>query len=285
MKPRRITSWARESLARRACPRRFFLRYLAPDLDGKLRRLSQLKSTRELGGYLTHEAMARLVRTVADGGHLADLPNLADETVDAFESVIHASRTAGAGRLLDRLQLAEGFNGGLDDDEISYWRQAIPICIENGRRVMATLGISPRSSRQIEVEQEFRVDRGSHERRLVVDVIVADRNLVVIDWKCHGIENEDLAQVRDYQRYLCEIRGIPQSRSFGFVVDLIREEILESHFRPVEQRLNSRAVTSLPQQRSNNILDRYPARANAEACRICAYASACESSAWKEARP
>lgn len=282
MRPRRITSWARESLARRACPRRFFFRHLAPDFDGTLRRLSHLKSTRELGGHFIHQAMAQLVRNVADGGHLADIPSLAEDTLAAFDSVIQDSRTVGAGTFLGTLQIAEGFNGCLDDDEIEYWRQAIPACIENGRRVMATLCISPRKGREIQAEQEFRVDRGSHERRLVVDVIVADRNLMVIDWKCHSVSNEDLAQVRDYQKYLCEIRGIPHSRAFGFVVDLLREEVMESHFRPVASRLNPRA--EIQRERPSNVLDRYPARAHEEACRICPFASACDSSAWKGAR-
>lgn len=283
MKPRRITSWARESLARRVCPRRFFLRYLAPDFDGKLRRLSCLKSTRELGGHLIHEAMARLVRNIANGGHLADIPSLDNEALNAFDSVIRDSRAAGAGSFLGKLQLAESFNGCLDNDEIEYWRQAIPLCVENGRRVMATLGIAPREGREIEAEQEFRIDRGSHERRLVVDVMIADRNLLVIDWKCHSIGNEDLTQVREYQKYLCEIRRTPHSRAFGFVVDLIREEVIEAHFRPVEQRLNTRKIAGIPRERSSNILDRYPARASDEACRICPFASVCESSVWKGA--
>ncbi len=274
------TSWTRQEAARDKCPKRYYLAYLDPTQIGAA--YLSLKSVRELGGHLIHSALARIVRRVADGGRLADEEGVAESTLTRFDEIVAACRHLPAGIRTGGLQIAELFNGMDPVEEIDYWRELIPIAIGNGIRSMYTLDFrSDASNRTTQAEKEIRYSRHAREHRGVIDVLIRDgKNHVVIDWKCHCISPTDLRQVEFYQDFLMKADQIPESRLFGFAVDLRREEIVRADFRPTSRRLNAR-LPSRPLISSAKNREPYPARPSLENCTRCAFASVCEHSELK----
>ncbi len=171
MKP--LTSWTRQVSAQNKCPKRFFLRYLEPSGIG--RRFHRLKSIRELGGHVVHFALAKVVRSVANGDRVSDHPDAGKTALEEFNRIVAASASSPPWRLLYECQLAEFHNGQAADDEIAHWREIIPLCVENGLRVMQTMDFrSDAGKRKMLAEQEFRFLRSGREHRCVMDVLVHD---------------------------------------------------------------------------------------------------------------
>lgn len=281
MKP--LTSWTRQSSSRDKCPKRFFLRYLEP--TGIATRFHGLKSVRELGGHVVHVELARIVKALANGDRISDHQDGGLAALESFNHVVGKSAALPAWTLAKECQVAEFHNGQNPIEEIEYWREIIPVCIENGLRVMHTLGLrSDAGERSMLAEEEIRFQRSGRAHRCVIDVLVRDkRDRTVIDWKCHSITNADVQQVRFYQDYIAKAEQIPYSRLYGFAVDLLREEIMPAHFRPHDPPPNNRHPSRLivPERTANP----YASRSSLENCSRCPFAAICADSAVKPTRP
>lgn len=252
------------------------MRYL--DSSGIGRRFHRLKSVRELGGHVVHSTLAKVVRAVANGDRISDHPDAGKIALREFDRIATASAALPPWKLLHECQIAELHNGQTADDEISHWREIIPLCVKNGRRVMYMMDFrTDAGERRMLAEQEFRFLKSEREHRGIIDVLLHDgKNRTVIDWKCHSISNTDVRQVHFYQDHLSRAEGVPYSRLYGFVVDLLREEIMPAHFRPLNVILE-RPVRLLSAPRASS--DPYPARASLANCGRCPFAAICADSA------
>ncbi len=153
-----------------------------------------------------------------------------------FGLIVEQSQQTAPGILHGGLQVAEIFNGYSCSAEIGDWKDKIPVAVENGLRLAHYLNFRKN-------QDDYRLDaeqRGSfvHRRkahRFVIDVLVCDGiNTSVFDWKTHNITRTDRQQVGLYQNYLLKSRNIPPTRLYGFVVDLLHEQIVEHHYRAIE---------------------------------------------------
>lgn len=276
------TSFSREQNAKLSCPRRFKFRYLDEDPDGRLAAFRKLMSVRELGGHVVHMALAGMVKRVAAGSRVSEEFFIIDEAVKSFKSIVANSLACEPGKLLGTLQLAETHNSVDATDDIKHWLDIIPVCVENGLRVALQFGLhSDSSDYRLEAEKRGRLWKNGREHRFVVDVLISQPHAVqVIDWKCHSIRDEDLHQVSTYQQYLIEKENVPNSKVYGFAVDLLRERVHEWHYRPIERlrtkRFSMRSTLgiSAPAQRND-----YAPHPSAAACSICPFAAICDYAA------
>lgn len=267
------TSFSRQEASRQKCPKRFFFTYI--DDSGAAVPYRRVKSIREVGGIVVHQEIAKICNGVGDGARVSDFANAHEHALRRFEKVITDARLSTEAEF----RIAE-FENGLDlKDEIDHWRTIVPLCVANARRVMLSLDLRSNSAHStIIAEREISFKNHGRQHRGIIDLMIRTReSTLVVDWKCHAIENTDLRQVQHYQRYLHEAEGVPTSRLSGIAVDLIREELVESHYRP-EQRLINR-----PRQRSILLelapdKDPYPARPSEENCGRCAYTAICRDS-------
>ncbi len=277
MKP--LTSWTRQVSAHDKCPKRFYLRYLEP--SGISQRFNCLRSVRELGGHVVHAVLATVVRAVANGDRVGDHPYSGQRALEEFDRIVADSGSLPPWKLLHECQVAELHNGQLAQEEIAHWREIIPLCVENGLRVMQTLGFrSDAGERKMLAEQGFRFKTSERVHRGIIDVLLRDgKNWTVYDWKCHSISNTDVRQVHFYQDYLAKAEGVPHSRLHGFAVDLLREEIMPVHFRPHDHptQIRHRVRLHVPEKSANP----FGARATLENCSRCPFAAVCAESAVK----
>ncbi|MFZ4774040.1 MAG: PD-(D/E)XK nuclease family protein [Terrimicrobiaceae bacterium] len=276
MKP--ATSWTKQEAARQKCAKRFFLTYL--DTTGVGAAYKSLKSTRELGGYAIHGVLADIIRAVAEGGRISDHPKAGAIALSRFEQVVQISLGVTPWERIYGLQVAEIHNGIDAREEIDHWREIIPRCIENGLRVMSSLGLRSNSSDyRLLAETEVRFEKTGRERRCVIDLLIEDgKNRMVVDWKCHGITNSDLSQVRLYQEYIAKSQAVPFSRLHGLAVDLIREETIEAHYRPLDRLLSHRPSPGKPTASREDARESYPAHPSCENCARCPFAAVCADS-------
>lgn len=276
MKP--LASWTRQISAQDRCPKRFYLRYLEP--SGIALRFRRLKSVRELGGHVVHATLAKVVKAVANGDRVSDQHGAMEGALKEFNRILAASASLPPWTLLHECQVAEFHNGRHPKEEIAHWREIIPVCVENGLRVMHTLGFrSDAGERSMRAEEEIHFQKTGREHRCVIDVLVRDgKDRTVVDWKCHSISNTDVRQVHFYQDYLAKAEHVPHSRLHGFAIDLLREEIMPAHFRPydVMPKRPTRALSALTKS-----TDPYPARPSLENCARCPFAAVCANSKVK----
>lgn len=83
-------------------------------------RRRQLYSVRELRGLLIHEALASVVRRVADGGRVSDEGGVAEEARRQLLEIVPRSLATSPGELQEGRQLAETFNGVIPEDDIRH---------------------------------------------------------------------------------------------------------------------------------------------------------------------
>ena len=225
------------------CPKRFYFRYLFkpedPTEKEQHRSLRKLYGIRELAGHLIHGAIAGEVRAYADG-NMWNYENAGKRCRERFLDVVCRSYAEEPGVLLDDLQLAEAYNGcGIQElrDDITFWRDVIPIMIENAWRACFTLGLQQsKSGYSLFAEHKVEHKIGDKTHHLVFDVMTqSSARSMVIDWKTHEIDNEDIYQVQRYLRCLHETQGIPTLRLFGFAVNLLTEEITSITYNPFPQ--------------------------------------------------
>ena len=276
----KINSWTQQQTAKLKCPRRYFLRYLDPMKRGKPYR--QLYAVRELGGVLIHEALAGIVRRVADGGRVSDEDGVAEEAQKQFLEIVARSLATPPGVLIEGRQLAETFNGMVPDDDIRHWKDYIPECIRNGIRVMITLGIRTDSGTySVEAEKRISYTRKGRSYRGVMDVYITDgRERIIIDWKTHEITSTDLKQLDHYIRYVERVEGIPATRITGFAVDLAREKPIPRRLRPEGVFIGARDHygSGNSTEGSAEKVDPHPSKPSIAACGICPFAAICEDS-------
>jgi len=276
------TSWTRQQASDSYCPKRFYFRYLSKNNEIAAS-LLRLMSARELGGHLIHQALAGIVTRVASGAHISDESGVIADTLQRFEEIVEASCAAGSGKLTGDLQLVEPYNGAIVEEDISHWKEVIPVCVENGIRTLIHFGVrSNTENYRVEAERRIRFQHQGREHTCVIDLLISEpKRTVVLDYKCHAIQNRDLQQVLLYQSYLAKACGVPASRLYGFCVDLLREEILEKHYRPYDQI--SKAGYSAPsdpiaRKGINQSRDPYAPRPSLENCQACPFTSICSES-------
>jgi hypothetical protein len=267
------------------CPKRYFYRYIyRPDSaeeQAEHSRRRQLYGLRELAGHLVHRTLAEMVEAIADGDFSWNAGKAGQACLDGFMEIVAKSLALEPGEWEGGLQLAETFNGLKGDaiaEEVKFWRDSIPTMIENGFRVALHLGIRQRAP-DYSVEAEKRVvwQRNGGAVPLVLDVLTQSQYRVLcIDWKCHAIDNTDVAQVRSYLQYLHQGKGIPDSRLYGFAVDLRREEFVSIdykrpglHTSTLATSLAALGILSAPPK------DPHPARPHPDLCTRCPYAAIC----------
>jgi hypothetical protein len=271
------------------CPKRYYFRYrYRPESSEEQAEHSQrglLYGLRELGGHVLHISLAQMVEAIADGNFSWNAEKAGQECLNGFMEIVARSLALEPGEWDGGLQVAETFNGMQACDlaeEVKFWRDSIPTMIENGFRVAHQLDIRQRTS-DYSVEAEKRVvwQKNGGTVPMVIDVLTQSRyRAMCIDWKCHAIDNTDVAQVRSYLQCLHQGAKIPDSRLYGFAVDLRREEIVPIKYDPYSLRPSYRA-TSLaalgvppPQPK-----DPHPARPHPDLCIRCPYRAICPSTA------
>lgn len=272
----KISSWSRQLEGRSKCPKRFYFRYLDEKEETIAKR--SIVSIRELGGSLVHQALAKVIQSVAHGKSISEFSTVPADTAREFAETMLKARHAN--KHSPHLRIAEFENGIEAEEEIAHWQQLIATCIENGIRVLMQLrlrGDSEENSAQAEIKVKY--TKSGLERRGVIDLLLRQgKNYIVVDWKCHRIENADITQVREYQKLLSHKEGIPPSRLTGLVVDLIREETIKVDFNPLNQLLSPRRHSLALQHVSDPQRERFPARPSLENCQRCAFASTCSDS-------
>jgi hypothetical protein len=272
------------------CPQRYWFRYrYAPTNTDELidhRRRSNLWGLRELGGHLIHRRAAEMVNAIADGDHGWNYTQAGKECQREFLSIVAKSLAAEPGEFTGGNQIAETFNGATPaeiKDEISHWRDVIPLAIENAFRAAHTLGIPHRSSNiTVETEKEvsFRKDGETYNGK--IDVLMQSKFQVkIIDWKCHRIDDTDLFQVRGYLDSQRITKEIPVSALFGFAVDLLREDIVAVSYDPFGLKRSSftSQANPLPQLGIRAKANPVAANPHYELCLRCPYAGRCTQSA------
>jgi|GEM_PF-3053123 len=284
MKPNtfsKTSSWTRQQTAKLKCPQRYFLRYLDPEKTGEPYR--QLYSVRELGGLLIHEALAGVVRRVADGGRVSDEDGVAEEARRHFLEIVAHSLATPPGELMEGRQLAETFNGIVPEDDIRHWLDYIPECIHNGIRLMITLDIRTDSGAySVEAEKAFSHTWRGKLHRGVMDVYIKDgRNRIIVDWKTHEITSTDFRQLDHYIRYLEREEGVPTSRITGYAVDLAREKIIPRQLKPEGVFIGARDKYGQgdPKEGPPEKTNPFPSKPSIAACGICPFTAVCKSSA------
>jgi hypothetical protein len=277
----KTSSWTQQQTARLKCPKRYFYRYLDPAKAGEPYR--QLYSVRELGGLLIHEALAGVVRRVADGGRVSDEKGVAEEARSRFLEIVAHSLATLPRELSGGRQLAETFNGVTPDDDIRHWKDYIPECINNGLRLMITLGFRSNSGNyMLEVERRYSFNRSGRTYRGVMDVYIQDdRDRIIIDWKTHEITSTDLQQLDHYIRHIERKEGIPASRITGIAVDLAREKPIPRRLKPEGLLIGARDKygKSEPSQNPPENDDPHLSKPSIAACEICPFTAICKDSA------
>jgi hypothetical protein len=268
----------------RRCPKRYYFRYFyKPGLDEALdyARRRRLYGIRELGGHLIHQAAADMVRAMAAGkGWSYATSGRMHRKI--FLDVVAKSLAAAPGEWIDGLQLAETFNGASPSsirDEVNHWSVLIPHAIENAWLAAQSLGLRlAKSAREIETERQFLWHKGGQTMHYVVDVLVREPKLTVcIDWKCHEIDNADIAQVRHYLDYLHYREKIPDNYLHGIAVNLITADIVEIRYRPHELGRRVSLASTLPTATltTAKLREPFPANPDPGLCRSCPYAGIC----------
>jgi hypothetical protein len=272
------------------CPKRFSYRYIessmAKELDGHDRR-HQLYGLRELAGHFIHRTLAEMVRAIAEGDHSWDYKTSGRKCVDDLMLVVAKSFATAPGEWVQdcQWQLAETFNGaapqGLKDD-ICHWRDSIPTMIENAYGAAHALQlVHETSTHRLEAEKHVSWNRQGHPNHLIMDVVSrtsnarSDDHIVVVDWKSHSIQDEDIHQLRWYLRYFHEVEGIPDWKLHGFVVPLTRGKPEEVNFDPYKHLVVPARPRGFTIPRTAPQGDRYPAKPHPELCVSCPYASMC----------
>jgi len=277
----KTSSWTQQQTAKLKCPKRYFFRYLDPAEAGKP--FKQLYSVRELGGLLIHEALAGVVRRVADGGRVSDEEGVVEETRRQFLEIVARSLATPPGELTGERQLAETFNGVIPEDDIRHWRDYIPECIRNGIRLMITLRFRSDSEKYtLEAERRYSLSRNGKSYRGVMDVYIQDdRDRIIIDWKTHEITSTDLQQLSHYIRHVERTEGIPASRITGIAVDLAREKTVPLRLKPEGVFIGARDKygKSDPPKEPPEDTDRHPSKPSIAACGICPFTAICKDSA------
>lgn len=277
----KISSWTRQQTAKLKCPQRYFLRYL--DSTGRGEPYRNLYSVRELGGMLIHEALAGIVRRVADGGRVSDEDGVAEEVRRQFLEIVARSLATPPGELMEGRQLAETFNGIVPEDDIRHWRDYIPECVQNGIRVMISMGVRTNAGEySVEAERRFAHTHRGKLHRGVMDVYIKDgRDRMIIDWKTHEITSTDLQQLDHYIRYVERVEGVPVSRIVGIAVNLAKEQTFDRRLRPEGVFIGSRdkygKVDSSGEPPEK--VDPFPSKPGMAACGICPFTAICEDSA------
>ncbi len=273
------TSFSRQEMGRKKCPKRFYFTYL--DATGIATPYRRIKSVREIGGIVVHQAIAKICNAVAEGSRVSDFTQAPEQALHRFDEIIAGARRPASAEF----QIAEFVNDVDVEEEIAHWQTLVPRCVENGCRVMMSLNVRANSANHtIQVEHEVSLHARGRQHRGIIDLLIRDReSILIIDWKCHSIENTDLRQVQMYQRYIHELERIPTSRLSGIVVDLIREELVESHYRPERHLLNPPRPTSIQKELARD-RDPYPARPSEENCARCPFTAICCDSMIKPSR-
>ncbi len=231
-----------------------------------------------------HGAMATIVRTLAKGESV-DLPHITRETLKRWEKIVDQSFSLPPGVFSGDVQLAEAFNGSHHDEcreQTAYWKEVLPMMLENGFRASATIGIRRESDDfRIQAEQQRFWKRGNRTTHMVFDVLITSPyRTVVVDFKAHGITTRDHEQLCLYLSYW-HSQGIPVSKLSAFAVDLLREEIVPVSFNPyrVSSSLQREAVKPVAAAPGEGGIDPYPARPDPEICRACSFRNLCDSAA------
>jgi hypothetical protein len=273
------------------CPKRFYYRYLyKPDSLTEQAEHSQrgnLYGIRELGGYLVHQTLAKMITSIADGSRW-DYDLAGRQCRNQFMMIVAKSLALEPGQWEGGLQLAETFNGLTAcqiKDDVTFWRDSIPGMIENGYRAAYSMHIGhANSERLVESEKRFVWKTPDGPVAFVVDVMVRSKiQTICVDWKCHAIDNADFAQVRFYLDYLRLRERIDPSRLFGFAVDLLRGEIRAVPYKPYKMRsLPSGLSLFSPGTAPPQDKEKHPARPHPDLCVRCPYAAICPSACgWK----
>ena len=275
----------------RKCPRRFYFRYKHPDPSGQITALKKLTYVRELGGQVIHAVLADGVRHVAQGGRISDLDELPAKALGEFDRIVEQSRRMNPGELTGEQHLAEIFNGLECSAEIADWTDLIPAAVTNGIRLMHYFKLRANNEGyRLEAEQRNSFRHRGNERRFVIDVLIQEPLATsVVDWKVHSISDLDLKQVALYQEFLIASRHVPPTRLYGFAVDLLREQVVEHHYRKINHTFALPHTGYRPVGWSDRTekatpvdpADSYPARPSMEACTICAFSTVCPKSALK----
>jgi len=279
----KFSSPTRRKIFRR-CRKRFYYRYLhKPALPDELKEHKarlQLCGVRELAGHLIHRTLARMVESIAAGSNSWDYETEGKNCMNQFLEVVAKSLAVEPGQLLGDLQLAETFNGASPEDlkdDVNHWRVLIPTAIENAFRAAHELHLHHETSNyKVETEEEIFWTHGGNPLHLVFDVVTeSPYQKIIIDWKTHEIDQDDVFQVRSYLEYYHRVRGVPSSQLFGFAVDLRKGEITRISYDPYRHIGRSTPMASRLSPITPRGGPKYPASPNSELCLRCPYASMC----------
>jgi CRISPR/Cas system-associated exonuclease Cas4 (RecB family) len=270
------------------CPQRFYYRYqhksVSPTEQAEHSQRGQLYGLRELAGYFVHKTLAEMTTAIA-GGSRWDYDLAGRQCRNLFTATVAKSMALEPGQWANELQVAETFNGLTPlqiKDEVNFWVDSIPPMIENGFRAAHSIGIGHRNSeRSVESEKRL-IWPQPHPRRdvvIVMDVLMRSKyQTTVVDYKCHAIDNADVAQLRFYLEYLHRREGVCPTKLVGFAVDLRREQVVPVKYQPYKERSSSPMRSSVQiGLGSSSDKEEHPARPHPDLCMRCPYATICPS--------
>jgi hypothetical protein len=281
------------------CPQRFYYRYLhrhsKASVEEKIliQRLACLYGFRELLGHLTHEALAKVVRQIADEGFsIADADIQLAEMLGQYRKVVEASRrfkcrVPNTGQIV----IAEMVNGVDIEAEIADGSILLTHYFEKAIEIIHLLGLQQGD----EIEAENDQSMGTHQGRfhLKIDLLLHRCDQVwVIDWKTKSaITRQDRYQVQLYLEWARRTYQLPPSRLIGMIASLQTGELQKVLFDvfspcaltsppPIASAMNPIALAPC---RSKEEADAppgksvYSANPSPHQCRACPFASVCAS--------
>jgi hypothetical protein len=269
----------------RRCKKRYYYRYLhqatSDSEQANLKARGSLHGIREWGGTIVHRHLAKHIWEVTNGMGHWDHAGIAQAALAEFKSIAAHSLATEPGIFLGGDQLAESFNGCVGSnlaESLKFWVDVIPSMVENGVRVAIQMDIGANNGTgDVTTEKRIAWEQGGKRFRGVIDVLSRrQRATSVIEWKCHSIDNADLAQVRHYLKYLHEKERIPASELYGFAVDLLREEVIKVTYDPFSLRGPSQRsrFQGGPQSVRPNA-EVFIASPHPELCQACPYRDLC----------
>lgn len=297
------TSFTHRS-TRHRCPQRFYYRYLhrhsKASVEEKIliQRLACLYGFRELLGHLTHEALAKVVRQIADEGFSeADAAIIRAQMISDFHQSVALSREFQIGSTSgEALVIAEIINDVDIGDQIDDGPTLLTHYFQRGIEVMNLLGLQKGDVVETEVDRELLTHQGLY--HLKIDLLLHRKDQVwVIDWKTKAEAGpQDRNQIKLYLEWARRHYKLSPTQLVGMIASLQTGQLQKVLFDIFHPAALTTPPTSDEERRTRKLSDTaevplaepsikqpsYPAKPSREVCRSCSFGSICPAAKSKE---
>jgi len=286
------------------CPQRFYYRYLHRHSDASveekvlIQRLACLYGFRELLGHLTHEALAKVVRQIADEGFSeSDTAIIRAQMIRDFHQSVGLSRQFQIGSTSgEDLVIAEIINGVDITDQIDDGPTLLAHYFQRGIEVMNLLGLQKGDVVETEVDRELPTHQGLY--HLKIDLLLRRKDQVwVIDWKTKTEAGaQDRNQIKLYLEWARRHYKLSPTQLVGMIASLQTgqlQKVLFDIFHPValttpptsdEKKWTPKLSTSGEISTAETSIKQpsYPPNPSREVCVSCPFGSICPAVKSKE---